>query len=104
MIRLEQSLLALKVFGGIAKTKIPFAIPEDETKLDELELIFNREHENIGDDDLEQEAAELLARYHQESKKQKIKELNAELEDLDENSDDYEKILKEIYELQNNQE
>ena len=100
----ENSLLALKVFGGITKTKIPFDIPEDETKLDELELVFNREHENLDDTDFEREASELLARYNKELNQQKIKELNIKLEDLDENSEEYEKTLKEIYELQNNKE
>ncbi len=100
----ENSLLALKVFGGITKTKIPFDIPEDETKLDELELIFNREHEKLGSSDLETEAAELLARYNRELNQQNIKALNAKLETLDEDSEEYEKILKEIYELQNNKE
>ncbi len=100
--KLEDSLLALKIFGGITKTKIPFTVPEDETKLDELELVFNREHENIGSNDLEKEAAELLSRYNKELNRQKIRELNAKLKDLDENSEDYTKTLQEIYELQNN--
>lgn len=99
--KLENSLLALKIFGGITKTKIPFEVPEDETKLDELELIFNREHENVGDNNLEKEATELLFRYNRELNRQKIKALNAELENLDEDSAAYDKILKEIYELQN---
>ena len=100
--KFEDSLLALKIFGGITKTKIPFTVPEDETKLDELELVFNREHENIGSNDLEKEAAELLSRYNKELNRQKIRELNAKLKDLDENSEDYTKTLQEIYELQNN--
>lgn len=99
--RFENSLLALKIFGGITKTKIPFDIPEDETKLDELELIFNREHEKLGAGDLEKEAAELLARYNRELNQQKIKSLNTKLETLDEDSEEYEKILQEIYDLQN---
>lgn len=98
--QLENSLLALKVFGGITKTKIPFNIPEDETKLDELELIFNREHENIGLSDLEKEAKELLMRYEKELTQEKIKTLNAKLESLDEESEEYENTLKEIYQLQ----
>ncbi len=100
----ENSLLALKVFGGITKTKIPFEIPEDETKLNELELVFNREHENLDDTDFEKEAEELLIRYNKELAQQRIKELNTKLENLDENSEEYERTLKEIYELQNNKE
>ena len=101
--KLENSLLALKVFGGITKTKIPFDIPEDETKLAELELVFAQEHEPIGSTDYEKEAAELLARYQQEFTRAKIKALNAQLAELDEDSEAYDKILKEIIELQKNQ-
>ncbi|MBR2543279.1 DNA primase [Candidatus Saccharibacteria bacterium] len=98
--KLEDNLLALKVFGGITKVKIPLEIPDDDTKLTELELIFNRNHENVKEADYEKEAAELLARYNRELNKQKINELNEKLEALDEDSDEYEKILKEIIELQ----
>ena len=94
--KLENSLLALKVFGGITKTEIPFEIPEDKTRLAELELIFNREHENINSSDLEKEASELLARYQRELNQQKITELRQKLETLDEDSDEYIKTLSEI--------
>ncbi len=99
--KLENSLQALQVFGGITKTKIPFEIPEDDTRLAELELVFNRDHENVTNPNYEQEAAELLARYSRELNQQKILELNKELENLDEESEEYEKILKQIYSLQN---
>lgn len=99
--KLENSLLALLAFGGITKTKIPFELPNDETRLNELELIFNREHENVKDVDYEKEAAELLVRYNEELNKQKIKELNKKLEILDEDSKEYEEILRSIYKLQN---
>ncbi len=99
--KLENSLLALLAFGGITKTKIPFEPPNDETRLSELELIFNREHENVKDVDYEKEAAELLVRYNEELNKQKIKELNEKLEALDEDSEEYEEILRSIYKLQN---
>ena len=94
--KLENSLLALKVFGGITKTEIPFEIPEDKTRLAELELIFNREHENINSSDLEKVASELLARYQRELNQQKITELRQKLETLDEDSDEYIKTLSEI--------
>lgn len=99
--KLENSLLALLAFGGITKTKIPFELPNDETRLSELELIFNREHENVKDVDYEKEATELLVRYNEELNKQKIKELNEKLEALDEDSEEYEEILRSIYKLQN---
>ena len=99
LTKLENSLLALKLFGGITKTKIPLEIPEDETKLSELELVFNQEHE-ISGTDLEKEASELLSRYEKELNKIKIAELNAKLESLDEDSDEFIEVLREIRSLQ----
>ena len=99
MTRLENSLLALKIFGGITDTKIPFEIPDDETKLAELELIFNREHEMEGAN-LEKEAAELYDRYSKEKRQQEIKTLSEQLEAMDEEDDDYAKVLEQIQELQ----
>ena len=98
--KLENSLLALKIFGSLIKIEIPFEVPEDETRLSELELIFTRDHENVKGADYEKEAEELLARYNKELNTQKIKELNEKLDHLDEDSDEYENILKEIIELQ----
>lgn len=97
--KLEDSLLSLKIFGGLTKTRIPLDIPEDETKLSELELIFNSEHDSLKDSNLEEEASELLARYNSELKKQQIKELSEKLDEIDEDSSEYEKILKKIRDL-----
>lgn len=98
--KLENSLLALKLFGGITKTKIPLDIPDDETKLAELELIFNSEHENSTDQNYEKEATELLSLYTRELNKQKIAELSEELTALDEDDPAYEKLLQQITDLQ----
>ena len=98
--QLENSLLALKAFGNLSKVSLPFDLPTDSTRLAELELIFNREHETTGNTDLNQEAAELFARYKQETKKQKISELNARLVELDEDDDAYDRVLREIIDLQ----
>lgn len=97
--QLENSLLAIKVFGGVTKTKIPLEVPDDDTRLAELELIYNREHE-LGNVDPEKEAKELLTRYRHEASKQKIATLNQKLADLDEDSDEYLDTLREIQELQ----
>ena len=99
--KLEDSLLALKLFGGITKVKIPLDTPEDDARADELELVFNQDHQGIEDPDYEKEAADLLKRYQSELNKQKIAELNQKLADLDEDSDEYENILAQIVELQN---
>ncbi len=98
--KLENSLLALKVFGGVSKIQIPLEIPEDDTRLAELELIFNSEHQLSENADYDREAKELLDRYREEVKKQKIKELSKRLDELDENDEEYEKVLREIRNLQ----
>ena len=94
--KLENSLLALKIFAGTTKTKIPLDIPDDDTKLAELELIFNSEHSANQDYDYEKEATELLALYTKELGKQKIAALSEKLETLDEDSDEYRAVLEEI--------
>ena len=101
LTKLENSLLALKVFGGVTKTKIPLEIPEDDTRLAELEMIFNQEHTIVKDTDFEKEATELLARYQTEFTKQQIQNLTAKLAELDEDDEGYETILRQIRDLQN---
>ena len=98
--KLEDSLLALKIFGGITKVNIPFDIPEDEVRLAELELVFNTEHENVDEANYEQEAKELLQRYNSEIKKIKIAELNGKLANLNEEDEEYEALIREITDLQ----
>ena len=98
--KLEDSLLALKIFGGITKTKIPLDIPEDETRIDELELVFNTDHEDVKNPDYEKEASELLARYTAECKKVRIEELNEKLKNLDEDDEEYGNLVREITDLQ----
>ena len=98
--KLENSLLALKIFGGITKTQIPIETPEEDSRLDELELIFSSEHKNYKSSDLERETKELLSRYNAEIKKQKTLELSEKLAEIDENDEQYEKLLKEIRDLQ----
>ena len=98
--KLENSLLALKIFGGVSKVQIPLEIPDDDTRLAELELIFNSEHQLPDNTNYEREAGELLARYNSLVTKQKIKELSEKLDYLDENDEEYEKVLREIRNLQ----
>lgn len=52
------------------------------------------------DSDYEKEAAELLARYTAECKKERIKVLNQKLKELDEDDEAYESIVREITDLQ----
>jgi hypothetical protein len=62
-------------------------------------MIFNEEH-RLGTDNLEHEAAELLSRYNQELTRAKISSLKERLLELDEDSDEYDSIIREITELQ----
>ncbi len=98
--KLEDRLLALKIFGGITKTQIAIEIPEDDTRLGELELVFGATYQDVDEASLEKEAKELMARYNMEVRRQKIKELNDKLAEIDEDSDEYEGILREIRDLQ----
>lgn len=98
--RLENSLLALKIFGGVTSTKIPLSVPDDEDRLSELELIFNSEHEKSKTKNYEAEAKELLERYQNEFKKQQILELSAKLNGLPEDSPDYSDTIRKINSLQ----
>ena len=98
--KLENSLLALKIYGGISKVKIPLEIPEDDARLAELELVFNKEHEGLEDFDTNQEARELLARYQSELRSQEIKTLKETLASLRDDDPAYESTLRRITTLQ----
>ncbi len=100
--KLEDSLLALKLFGGISKTDIPLEVPSDDTRIDELELIFANDHEGITNPNYEKEAADLMKRYTKEMNKLKISELNEKLANLSEDDEEYIKIIHEINNLQKN--
>ena len=97
--KLENSLLALKIYGQV-KTIIPLDAPTDQTALDELELIFNQDHDQIDSPDYEAEAKDLLKRYNSELKKHQIAVLTARLAELDEDDDAYDSLLREITDLQ----
>ena len=93
--KMEDSLLALKIYGKV-KTIIPLDPPTDPVRLAELELVFNTDHENIDVANYEEEASDLLARYRQEIRKEKIKTLSAKLDELDDNSEEYEEVLMQL--------
>ena len=102
LTKLENSLLALKIYGGVTKVKIPLEIPDDETRLQELELIFNSEHELTRSLDFDKEASELLTRYTRELNKSKIMTLTEQLANYEEGSDEYNSILTEINSINKN--
>lgn len=102
LVKLENSLLALKLYGGVTKTKIPLEIPDDETRLQELELIFNSEHEFTDSPDYDKEASELFTRYTRELNKHKVASLTEQLSKYEEDSDEYNSLLAEINALNKN--
>lgn len=99
--KLENSLLALKVFGGVTKTKIPLVVPDDEARLAELEMVFNQEHNGGYEVDYEKEAKDLLQRYNNEIRNEQVRELRDKLAELDESDEGYETLLRQIRDLQN---
>ena len=92
--KIEDNLLALKIYGGI--TAIPIETPEDSTKLSELELIFENNYGSIPNIDYEKEAENLFIRYEKEQKKAKITALQEKLEALEEDDPAYEDVLMEL--------
>ncbi len=100
MRQLENSLLAIKIYGGVTKVQIPLEMPDDEARLAELELVFSREHEDLEGYDAEKEAKELLIRYETELKKQEIEALELQLQEMSEDDPEYIAVLEKITLLQ----
>ncbi len=95
--KLEDNLLALKIFGPI--DGIPLETPEDETRLAELEMIYHSNYDGLEDFDPVKEAENLYDRYEKEYKKSQIAIFKQKLEDLDENDPEAEQILSELNQL-----
>ena len=99
---LIDSLLALKIYGGVT-AKIPIEIPEDESRLNELEMVFNHDHEkfgNIESSTLEKEAEALLLEYNKLDRENRIQILKEKLASVEEESEEYDEVLREISTLQ----
>ena len=94
--KLEDNLLALKIFGKIS-LEIPLEIPAEKTRLSELELVFDTNYKDIKDFD--KEAKLTLERYQKETKKLRVKELQEKLETLDEDAPAYGETLAELNQL-----
>ena len=80
---LEDNLLAMMVYGGVS-VKADVVVPEDETRLTELEMIFEENYGKLSKDELMKEAEELAKNYKMERDKAEIEKLQAELENADE--------------------
>ncbi|MBR1802105.1 DNA primase [Candidatus Saccharibacteria bacterium] len=97
---LRDSLEAILVYGGEAGGEVKLDFPEDETRIAELELIFEKNYKNFKDEDLVREARDLMRRYEDEVIKTKIDELTKSLEENEDNDEETAKILKKIQVLQ----
>lgn len=94
---IQDSLMAIMIYGGSAGGEINLEIPEDETKIAELELIFERNYSKLNGEDLKREARALLTRYKREKNQYEIDELTKELEAA---SDDEEKTAELLRKIQ----
>lgn len=76
--KLRGNLQAIVVYGGVSGVK-GVEIPEDEMRLEELEMIFEKEYKDWDCTALEKEAKALLARCKVEESKAEVERLQQEL-------------------------
>ena len=93
---LEDNLLAILIYGGVVGKEIGLEIPEDETKLQELSLVFDEKYARMTEDVLKKETENLSIRYKEELRKQKIMELTNQLAEFENNEEKTMEILKQI--------
>ena len=98
LIKIENNLLAILVYGGVSGEKIEMEIPEDEAKLAELEMVFSETYGGWGKEALEKEAVALEARRRKEKVKMEIEELSRKLETVEDEAEE-KKIMEKIMEL-----
>ena len=96
---LEDSLQAILVYGGAVGQEIGLEIPEDETRLEELSLIFDEKYAGMSEDALKKETMNLNARYREELRKRKISELTEQLTQVESDEEKTMEILKQIEQL-----
>ena len=98
--RIENNLLAIMIFGGV-KTGAEIGIPEDEVRLGELEMIFEKEYGGRNTAELKKEAEDLTKRYKNELNKHEISKLQARLAEAEgkEDEEEVKVILRKIMEL-----
>ena len=99
IVKLEDNLLAIMVYGGVEGPE-ELEIPEDETKLSELELVFDNLYKNYSKAELTKEVKSLYRRLKKELTKSEIAKLMAELEAEDLAPEREKEILRKITELQ----
>lgn len=97
--KLEDSLQAILVYGGVAGQEVSLEIPEDEVRLEELSLIFEEKYSNMSEENLLKETLNLNTRYRDELRKQKIRELGEQLTQYESDEEKTTEILKQIERL-----
>lgn len=97
--KLRDSLEAILVYGGAAGGEIRLEFPEDETRISELELIFEKEFSKYDEEQLKREARFLMDRYNEEIIQSEIDDLTKELEAVEEDDEKTAKILRKIQAL-----
>ena len=99
MKNLEDSLQAILVYGGVVGQEIALEVPEYETRLEELSLIFEEKYARMKEEALAQEVVSLNRRYKEELKKQRIVKLTEELVKFENDEEKTIEILKQIEQL-----
>ncbi len=97
--KLENNLLAIVAFGGVNGPE-EIDLPKDETRLAELELIFENMYKGWSKGSLKAEVDGLYIRIKDEMIKSEINELTLKLEEKDLDPEREKEVLKRIYELQ----
>ena len=97
---LEDALLAIMMYGGEAGEGINLEVPNDETKLEELELIYEAKYKKMAAAELRSEVKELMKGYEKETRQQQIELLTEELEKCEDDEEKSADILREIQKLQ----
>lgn len=94
---IRDNLQAIVLYGGITGVK-GVEVPEDETRLGELEMVFEARYRGWDREKLETEAKELLARCKQEENRLKVERLTGELAEAEKRGDEGEvaEILRKI--------
>jgi DNA primase len=97
--KLQDSLEAILVYGGTAGGEVKLDFPEDDTRLSELELIYEKDYAKYSEEELKREARSLMKRYEDEIIQAEIDELTKELDENEEDDDKSAAILKKIQAL-----
>ena len=95
---LEDNLLAIMIYGGGVKVEVDLAVPEDEMKLSELEMIFEKRYGGWGAMALAAEAKALAERWEKEKVLVEIAGLEKELVKT-EDEEEKRNLMRKIMEL-----